>query len=73
MKKWHWMILALLTITSIIMELTAHHDATLAHHWWSSIPLFWIWFGIIGCAVLVFFAKKILAPFIYKKEDYYND
>jgi hypothetical protein len=35
--------------------------------------LFWIWFGFIGCVLLVVFAKFLLAPFIYKNEDYYND
>jgi len=53
----------------------AGHGEAQGHtsHWWSGIPLFWIWFGIIGCGVLILFAKKILGPVIYKKEDYYNE
>ncbi len=53
----------------------AGHGEAQGHtsHWWSGIPLFWIWFGIIGCGVLILFAKKILGPFVYKKEDYYNE
>lgn len=53
----------------------AGHGETQGHasHWWSGIPLFWIWFGIIGCGVLILFAKKILGPLVYKKEDYYNE
>lgn len=42
-------------------------------HWWASVPFFWIWFGAVGCAVLILFGKKILGPVIYKKEDYYNE
>jgi hypothetical protein len=42
-------------------------------HWQSGIPLFWIGFGFIGCLALIVLAKNLLAPFIYKKEDYYNE
>lgn len=73
MKKWHWAILALLTLASIVVEFTMHHDPAHGHHWWSGVPMFWIWFGFIGCVLLIVLAKNILAPIIYKKEDYYND
>jgi len=62
--------LAAMTIASIIAEFSSHHHG---HHWWSGIPLFWIWFGLISCVLLIVFAKNILARFIYKKEDYYNE
>ena len=62
--------LAIMTIASIIAEFSSHHDA---HHWWSGIPMFWIWFGLIGCVLLIVVAKNFLALFIYKKEDYYNE
>lgn len=42
-------------------------------HWQSPIPFFWILFGFFGCAALIVLAKNLLAPFIYKKEDYYNE
>lgn len=72
MKAWHWIILIVLTLASIIAGLTMRHDP--AHsHWWDTVPVFWILFGFIGCVVLIVFAKKMLAPIIYKKEDYYND
>jgi len=73
MKKWHWEVLALLTIVSIIVEFTMCHGEAHGFHWWSTIPLFWIGFGFIGCVLLIAFAKFFLAPFIYKKEDYYHD
>ncbi|MCK4765544.1 MAG: hypothetical protein KAW12_25305 [Candidatus Aminicenantes bacterium] len=72
MKKWHWLILALLTIASIIAGLLMHHEPP-HNHLWDTFPVFWVLFGFIGCAALIVFAKKILAPIIYKKEDYYND
>ncbi len=76
MKKWHWAILALLTLASIVAPLIGHHGE--GHgHWWEGVPVlnlvFWAIFGFVGCAALIVFAKLILAPIIYKKEDYYND
>ncbi len=76
MKKWQLVFVAFLviiTVASIFGEFFGHHDPAESHHWWSGIPLFWIWFGGIGCAVITLFAKKVLGPFIYKKEDYYNE
>lgn len=70
MKKWHWALLALLTIASIVAEFTGHHEST---HFWAAIPMFWIWFGALGCAVLILFGKKLLGPIVYKKEDYYKE
>ena len=73
LKTWQWVFvgfLAIMTIWSIYAEFTGHHGSD---HWWSDIPLFWIWFGLIGCLLLIVFAKNLLALFIYKKEDYYNE
>jgi hypothetical protein len=73
LKTWQWVFvgfLAIMTIWSIYAEFTGHHAS---NHWWSGIPMFWIWFGLIGCLLLIVFAKNLLARFIYKKEDYYNE
>ena len=73
LKTWQWVFvgfLAIMTIWSIYAEFTSHHAS---NHWWSGIPMFWIWFGLIGCLLLIVFAKNLLARFIYKKEDYYNE
>jgi hypothetical protein len=73
MKKMSWIALALLILVSIIVEFTMHHDPAHGNHWWSSIPIFWILFGFIGCLALILLAKILLAPIVYKKEDYYNE
>lgn len=75
LKPWQWAFvafLAIMTIWSIIAELTSHHEEAV-HHWWSGIPFFWIWFGLLGCLLLIVFAKNVLALVIYKKEDYYKE
>ena len=71
MKKYHWFILGLITVASLVAEFTMHHHSSV-HFWFTKIPIFWILFGLIGCLILVFLAKKILAPILYKKEDYYE-
>ncbi len=79
MKIWHWILIALVTVASIVVELMeryGHHDA--AHGAGHTLPaymdwpFFWIVFGSLGCALLIILGKKILGPIIYKKEDYYN-
>ena len=71
MKKWPWIVLLLLTILSLMAEFTMTHDPK-HHHWWSSIPLFWIIFGFVGCTVIVFVAKTLGKLWLSKKEDYYD-
>jgi hypothetical protein len=76
LNKWQWAFaafLAIMTLWSIYAEFFGHHDESLGRHWWTAVPFFWIWFGLVGCVLLIVFAKNVLAPFIYKKEDYYND
>ncbi len=70
MKNWHWSILGLLTLASFIIGMMYHDPHH--NHFWDITPGFWMLFGAAGCAVLVYVAKIILAPIIYKKEDYYN-
>lgn len=69
MKKIWWLSLALLTIISLIVEFTSHHHF---HHWWSDIPAFWIYFGFIGCLVLILVAKLLGKLLVNRKEDYYD-
>jgi hypothetical protein len=57
-------------------EISAAHEQEQEHqggHWQSGIPFFWIGFGFFGCIALIVFAKNLLAPVIYKKEDYYHE
>jgi len=71
MKKWHWLGLALLTVFSLVVEFSMHHNST-HHHWWTSIPAFWIFFGFLGCIILIIFAKTLGKLLLNKKEDYYH-
>lgn len=72
MKRWHWIALSVLTIISIVVELTMVWGTEHVTHWWNVVPLFYIILGFIGCVVIVFFSKALGKMFLQKKEDYYD-
>lgn len=69
MNRLKWFALIMITIVSLIVEFNMHHEP---HGWWSSVLAFWIYFGFIGCVLLIVFAKSIGKLFINKGEDYYD-
>lgn len=69
MNRWKWITLLLLTALSLIAEFTSHHHSS---HWWAKIPAFWIFFGLIGCLGLIFFAKTLGKILLNRKEDHYH-
>lgn len=71
MKKNFWILLLLLIAASVVVEFTIHHHGH-NHYWFMDIPLFWILFGLAGAVLMILFAKKILAPIVYRGEDYYG-
>lgn len=72
MNRSRWLILALVALISLVVELTMQPDAS-HHHWWNGIPAFWMFFGFLGCLVLIFFAKALGSGFLNRKEDYTHD
>lgn len=70
MKKWHWIVLGVLTIISLIVEFTmlADYDS----HWWNAIPGFYIIMGFLGCMGLIYFSKWLGKLYILNDEDYYD-
>ncbi len=72
MKREHWAALAFVVIISVISELLTPLDAEHATHWWSGVPAFYAVFGLLGCIVIILFAKLIGKLFLVKREDYYD-
>ena len=70
MKNWHWIILGLLLITSLILEFT--YLADYASHWWNYVPAFYALLGGFGCFALIFISKGLGKIFILSDEDYYD-
>jgi hypothetical protein len=67
MKKIHWIILALITIVSLIGQLFADH-----HHWWDAIPGFYAFYGFVGCILIVVVSKWFGKKIVFRDEDYYD-
>jgi hypothetical protein len=72
MKRGHWTGLAFVVIISVVAEMLTPHEAEHATHWWSGVPAFYALFGLLGCIVIILFAKVIGKHFLLKREDYYD-
>jgi len=71
LKKSHWLILALITLATLVAEFVFLADYP-KEHWWSYIPAFYILWGFVGCAAIIFISKWIGKLLLQKKEDYYD-
>jgi len=70
MKNWHWIILGLLFLVTLVFEFTylADYDS----HWWNSIPAFYALFGFVGCIVIIYVAKFIAKNIVNRDINYYD-
>jgi len=70
MKNWHWIILGLLFLVTLVLEFTylADYDS----HWWNSVPAFYALFGFISCIVIIYFAKFIAKKIVNRDINYYD-
>ena len=70
MKNWHWIILGILFLVTLVFEFTylADYDS----HWWNSIPAFYALFGFVGCIVIIYVAKFIAKNIVNRDINYYD-
>ncbi len=71
MKTWHWIILAVITIASIVLQLWGPQSAH--PHAWDRIPGFYALFGFGACVVIIFVSKTLGKVWLEKREDYYDE
>lgn len=69
-KKKVYLLAALAMVIATVVEIFLAHPHH--HNWWDTMPGFDVLFGMVGCAVLIIVAKKIVGPLIQKREDYYE-
>lgn len=67
MKKMHWVILAVITVISLIGQYVAE-----PHHWWDKIPGFYAIYGFVGCILIVKISKWFGKKIVFRDEDYYD-
>ncbi|MEX2601232.1 MAG: hypothetical protein WD355_06260 [Balneolaceae bacterium] len=70
MKTWHWALLGLLTLISLILEFTllSGYDS----HWWNAIPGFYIIWGFACSVFIIYVSKWIGKLFLFRNESYYD-
>ncbi len=70
MKNWHWIILGILFLVTLVFEFTylADYDS----HWWNSIPAFYALFGFVSCIVIIYVAKFIAKKIVNRDINYYD-
>jgi len=69
-KTWHWVILGILTIISLIFEFTMLGDYD--SHWWNAIPGFYILWGFLSSILVILGSKWIGKLFLFRDEIYYD-
>jgi len=72
MKKWIVLILFLLAFLSLYAELSFSVETGHAG-WWNKIPGFFIFFGLLGCILLILVAKALGRYWLIRDEKYYDD
>lgn len=70
MKTWHWIILGILFVISLVMEFTllAEYES----HWWNAIPAFYAIFGFICCIAIIYVAKFVAKNIVNRDIHYYD-
>jgi len=71
-KKWIIGILVFIALLSLFAELSSTPDAEHGH-WWNKIPGFFIFFGLMGCFLLILLAKALGRYLLTRDEHYYDD
>ena len=66
-----WVLLVIVAVISLAAGFSAPHDA--AHdQWWNRVPAFFALFGLVGCLLIIVFAKALGKALLQKKEGYYD-
>lgn len=81
MNKILWVILISIFIFILVLEiqipeyLKSHKDVnrvSVYDYFWYEWRGFWLFFGLVGCVVLILFSKLIVEYIIQREESYYE-
>ncbi len=70
MKPLHWILLALLTFGTLILQYFGPEHPY--PHAWDHIPLFYAAFGFLGCVLIIIVSKALGKRLLQKSENYYD-
>ncbi len=68
MTRLRWLVIAALVAASLVAEQLAHPEH---EGWWTGIPGFFVLYGFLGCAAIVFLSKWYGKLWVQRGEDYY--
>lgn len=70
MKIWHWITFLILTMITVLIQVLGDYKRP---NVWDNIPLFYTFYGFIGCTLIIFISKWLGKLLIQKDEDFYDD
>jgi hypothetical protein len=70
MKMWHWVLLVVLTAATIAVQVLVDFYRP---RWWDGVPGFFVAFGFIGCALIIYVSKWFGKHLVQRDEDFYDD
>ena len=70
MKKWHWMVFIGLTLITLVIQIFVPYKQP---KWWDKIPLYYAFYGFIGCTLIIFVSKWLGKLMIQKDEKFYDN
>ena len=70
MKTYHWILLILLTLATLVLQYFGPEHPY--PHPWDSIPLFYAAYGFFGCLLIIVLSKALGKRLLQKPEDYYD-
>jgi hypothetical protein len=72
MIRRYWIPALLAMIISILVDVLFPGGEGQEGFVWEHIPGFFLFFGLLGCLGLVYFAKALGNHFLHRKDDYYE-
>lgn len=71
-KKKLWIFFGIVLVVVVALDFYSPQVTSHLYFWWQKIPGFDAIYGLVGCLVLMLFAKKVLYPLFSRREDYYD-
>lgn len=70
MRPRTWLLLGLIVAGSLVAEQFVHHEH---EYWFTGIPGFFVLYGFVGCAAIVYLSKWYGKLWVQRKESYWDE
>lgn len=69
-NKTVYLLSGIVIVVSVLLEILFAHHYT--YYWWQSVISFDVFFGFIGCVLIIVVAKAFGKKFVQRDENYYR-